>query len=699
MRLKTRVFVEIFHSNSESFDEILRLCYQCLAEIKLFVAFKDKERFKSLIKGLLKTYKQYWKKAQRSLSRFNKARNSWVESEIDFVFHKHPEIEKTPRKKRGRQEIPFNQKSTRGQQRTIFMICSIGRHDMDLLLKAGMRSARLKGNKSIASSLQEFIASGFKMSKQSYSKMSASDGLALLIDANLSQTQYQMIRNRTVNCGVDVIPSYKNVREEKQKCLPAKLEITPTKAHVSLQNMMNHTTQRIIILKRPEIEAIMNRNDHINMQLTCKWGFDGSSGQSRFNQQIPNASFSDANLFAVTLTPLLLDTYEGLSIWKNQCSSSVRFCRPISLEFVKETKDLNVKTKLDIEQEISELETFNFVQENGKIITVSFKFHLSMLDGKVLAHITNTKSFQSCTCCGATPSQMNNLQNIGNGKFKADPSSLEYGISPLHCWIRFLDLVLHISYRLPLKKWQIRAENDKLILKARKAEIQASFIEHFNLRVDMPAAGGSGNSNTGNVARKSFSNPALLSKVLGLDEKLLSYLHTILIAVSCDQSLDSEKFRSFCIDTAKLYCQLYDWFPMPSSLHRVLIHGADIVASSTLPLGLLSEEAAEARNKLYKSDRLNHSRKTSRENNMYDMMARSLISSDPILSDFDIKRRMKSLKKKDLPLAVQKLLLTNYDQREKEDSFGQVDNADIELDLEIFHDLNDITLESEYDRV
>lgn len=698
MKLKKKIFIEIFHDNiCESSGDIIEICYEYLSRRNLYVAFEDKDHFKSTLHGLLKTFKQYWKKANYCLPKFNKSRSEWLDQDVDFVFHKQS-TKKKKTSRRGRKEVPFHLKSLRGQQSAIFRICSAGKHNTELLLKAGLRSSRLQKNKELSNALKSFIEFGFKLPNNRPTRMSPNEGLALLIDADLSQKQFQIIRNRTLKCGADVIPPYKSVREQKQQCIPVGLEVSATKAHVSLQNMVNHTSQRIVMLKEEKIDSIMSTTEHLNLKLIIKWGFDGSSGQSRYNQQIDNATFSDANLFAVTLTPLILETNDSMTIWKNQCTSSVRFCRPIILEFVKESKELNVQTKLDVEKEIEDLEATLIFLPNGKTISVTYEFHLSMVDGKVVAHVTNTKSFQSCTCCGATPSQMNQLDNFSNGKFAPNPSSLNYGISPLHCWIRFFDLILHIAYRMSIKKWQMRTEHDKNALKFRKLEIQEDFIKNFNLRVDMPAAGGSGNSNTGNVARKAFSNPQLLSQTTGVDVNLIQRLFFILIAISCDQLLDVEKFRMFCYDTAKLYIMLYDWFPMPASLHRVLIHGADIAACSTIPLGLLSEEAAESRNKLYKSDRLNHSRKTSREHSIYDMMSRSLVSSDPVLSEFDIERRMRSLKKKDLPHQVQELLRADNDQENRND-VSRNGISDEELDLELFQTLNEFVIESDFESI
>lgn len=43
---------------------------------------------------------------------------------------------------------------------------------------------------------------------------------------------------------------------------------------------------------------------------------------------------------------------------------------------------------------------------------------------------------------------------------------------------------------------------------------------------------------------------------------------------------------------------------MTSTMHKILIHGAVITKNALLPIGQLSEEAAEARNKHAESDHI-----------------------------------------------------------------------------------------------
>lgn len=106
-----------------------------------------------------------------------------------------------------------------------------------------------------------------------------------------------------------------------------------------------------------------------------------------------------------------------------------------------------------------------------------------MIDGKVLAVITHTKSYQTCPNCKSNPSDFNDLRNIST-KFKPQENTLKYGIIMLHLWIRNFEFLLHLSYRLPSKKSQMQGEKAKEELKVRKLTIQKRLCETLGLRVD-----------------------------------------------------------------------------------------------------------------------------------------------------------------------------------------------------------------------
>ncbi|KAF0300872.1 hypothetical protein FJT64_000360 [Amphibalanus amphitrite] len=201
-------------------------------------------------------------------------------------------------------------------------------------------------------------------------------------------------------------------------------------------------------------------------------------------------------------------------------------------------------------------------------------------------------------------------------------TNLEYGISSLHCWIRVFEAILRISYRLPFKKWTARTPEQKKVKEVTTAQVQRRVFTTMSLGVDQPCPGGSGNSNDGNTARTAFQQPELFSAATGVDVELIRRLHVILQAVRCCLPLCGEKLSAFCSETAELYVRLYSWYPMTPTLHRLLMHSAALVEHCLLPIGMMSEEASEARHRDVRLYRLQRARRDSRLNTMADVFGR-----------------------------------------------------------------------------
>lgn len=81
---------------------------------------------------------------------------------------------------------------------------------------------------------------------------------------------------------------------------------------------------------------------------------------------------------------------------------------------------------------------------------------------------------------------------------------------------------------------------------------------------------------------------------------------------------------------------------MTPKMHKILIHGSEVIEKALLPIGQLSEEAAEARNKYFRLYRQNVAGKFSRQSCNMDVLNRLLLSSDPFLAGMRPAIRKKS---------------------------------------------------------
>lgn len=252
--------------------------------------------------------------------------------------------------------------------------------------------------------------------------------------------------------------------------------------------------------------------------------------------------------------------------------------------------------------------------------------------------------------CGLTSSHFNDLEAVA-----AQPvTNLEYGLCTLHAWIRCFENLLHISYRLPKDE---QASGKPKLNETRKRQVQSAFKEPMGLRVDEPRPGGVGNSNDGNTARRAFRSAAEFALCTGVDEQLIKDIRAILEAISCFHQVDAAALSAFCRGTAERYVRLYPWYPMATTMHRVLAHSAAVVQNCHLPIGIMSEEAAESANKRIRQSRLRHTRKTSRRDTMHDMFSYLMVASDPVLSSMGLQRRRRLYAKRQGRLQPETLAL------------------------------------------
>lgn len=91
-----------------------------------------------------------------------------------------------------------------------------------------------------------------------------------------------------------------------------------------------------------------------------------------------------------------------------------------------------------------------------KNILIKPLFQLSMIDGKICLALSSHSSSQ---CCFLSAKDMNNPEALS--KKKVNDECLSFGLSPLHCRIRFMECILHIAYKLEIKTWQAKGEQNK----------------------------------------------------------------------------------------------------------------------------------------------------------------------------------------------------------------------------------------------
>lgn len=436
MPIKRRKFYEIFSKlpPSLSFNTKIK---QLELEVKKMTNCPDESflETKQIVKSFCETFTKKWRAENRTKTRFLRKNKKWLDEEICVPFFAN--------RSSGRPSSDFLKSSERSKRRKTELLRS--KAAPEALAYAAQMTLRASGKIDASKVIKDVTftspsrASKYRKSftekeKQCTNTISADGALSLLIDAQLSRHQYNIVRSHSKS----TFPSYKVIQTAKKKCYPDtnSYKIEELKVEVSVQSLLDHTAQRII-------ESTLNDFDNYSSdQLSCvelisKWGCDGSSGQSQYKQKFQSADSSDSNIFLVSCVPLQMyfdckDDVKNI-IWKNPRPASPRFCRPIFIQFISESEETTKQIVDHIENQIKSLIP-TIVIFNNLNVKIIHKVMFTMVDGKICNAVTSTTSPQRCYICGSTSKEFNTILKISN---KVNTDTFRFGLSTLHAWIRF----------------------------------------------------------------------------------------------------------------------------------------------------------------------------------------------------------------------------------------------------------------------
>jgi len=600
------------------------------------------------LKRFFRSFKEKWTNAQRKTTRFEQNNGLWLNATIKLeTKEKKSSTSSQPSTSKGRPKKSLEECSEVTKRRRLKehnenlttdsikqSLCqrykSDNLHQKALIVEAVNKASPIR---------EKRIKESIITPKGQPQKFTPEEALSLFLDLGLSKEKYTVLRSELKKRNHDALPSYKKISTAKKECIP-ECEVTNSSASTALQSLLDCTSKRILQMKtKDEIEALSGNS----FELLSKWGCDGSSGQSEYKQIITEDGtqiVTDANMFMTSLVPLRLKFLNSENLlWKNPRPSSPHFCRPIKFQYQKETKELIQSEVENIRNQINSLVPTK-CSIFGKEITVNHTLYLTMLDGKAVQHVTETKSSSTCIICQKNPKDFENVEESNDVV-----ENYQYGLSPLHARIRFMEYILHLSYDLSFAGKSVRnnAEN-KQKREDEKLRIQTEFKNELGLIVDKPKHG-FGSSNDGNTARRFFENPEITAQITRVDVNLIKNFKIILNVLSSGFAINAERFGIFAQNTEKLIHEKYPWRNLTPTVHKVLKHGKRIILHHMLPIGEMSEEAQEAKNKDYKHFRFHNTKKISREDQNRDLMNILLLSSDPYISSFRNVRRKKDIMK------------------------------------------------------
>lgn len=438
-------------------------------KIKLYEYIKSKfglsdncfELYRHEVDLFVKSHNFRWfKKSKGRQHHFETQYSSWLDEE--FVLQ-NPSVIKRKLK-------PFNECSVRTKKRRMEEV----RENNSNEEIEGAYLKNVRENSELDAEIISKLSSASQATKEQILKLLKGDffnfesytadaALALMVDLKLSKFQYDLLHTQAKKRKADIYPPYSHVLEAKKRCYPESIEVSDYGASITLQSVVDHTCYRMIpICDTNLLEAVTDSQ----LTFIYKWGLDGAKQQTYkivFHDDDGNAS--DESVVMISLVLLQIRSSESI-IWTNPNPSSTKNCQPIQFYFIKENRDTTNQQFDMIQDQIDKLND-TALDFNGKSLTIKHKLFSTMVDGKVINNLTDTSS-TNCNICGAKPTEMNDHELL---KTKAvNIENYCFGLSTLHCWIRFLEAVLHISYKLDLPEKKYRTSNDEeknLVAKAK----------------------------------------------------------------------------------------------------------------------------------------------------------------------------------------------------------------------------------------
>ena len=315
--------------------------------------------FKDTISKFIFKLRSKFKKHNRMWQRLLDNEFDWLDNEL------FEETVVTPASvnvggKVGRPSKSWEDSSDRSKRRMITALAS-NNNTVQLASAAATRSKASPGNKMLGQIISESINDPSK-AKQKLSfddipqMMEPEEALALKVQCGLSDLQYQQIRNASLKHHADFLPPLTSILNAKISCYPNSQEVKETSAKVPLQSMLDHTLSRIIETSLDSLGEVHAQN--VAGTLHVKAGMDGASSQSIYHQKYDDTDLEEAkqneeSLFQTAVLPLKLVLY-GKDFWVNDTPSSSHYCRPLHLQYKKETKEVLIQEKNRLQDEINQ---------------------------------------------------------------------------------------------------------------------------------------------------------------------------------------------------------------------------------------------------------------------------------------------------------------------------------------------------------
>ena len=496
-------------------------------------------------------------------------------------------------------------------------------------------------------------------------KMTVSDALAESLDQGTSRSRFQDKVRTLKRHNVNIYPGWKKQQEHRDEIIPDDIEYAETEAKVNMESLLKNTVDRHLLneqIRSKLVELKEEKGGTLQVNLVFKFGLDGSGDQKKYKQVGANCD----NVLASQMCPLrLVDADTNEVIFENPLANVPNSHRPIRISYEPETRESVEMEYERIKEEIERLLPYSPIDG----VTINWIGLPTLCDGKVLTFILDEKAYSSCPLCGGKEKAISTKGQQFKLKKKVKNKTvnvLRHGLAPTHTWIRSITFILNLGAYSLIKKPKVQNDNDKNKRAKRQNEIAKKIWDKLRITVFGKGPHGGGCLD-GNTARILYENAEFLSEVTTVPLDLILALRKLCRGAASSRPIDPQKFQRAANDFKRLYFEKYmghdrrtAWYFLPSTIHKIIEHGAQIIEELPVPPGLAGEEGSEGQNKYFRSIRQNLTCKTSAARTIKDLFKRLMAKSDPVMCEYVTERVLRKRKSQNIPDDLKELLTDSY---------------------------------------
>ena len=158
------------------------------------------------------------------------------------------------------------------------------------------------------------------------------------------------LRERAINCGADIYPSYTIVQDYKKSCLPKDIIYKDDEVVVTLQAAVNHTIEKICQIDQSLVDEMLRLKRLYGATIVFSYKFGGDGSGSHAQYRAVDADEIDQNTMFISMFCAIRihaewtdsdGNFQKSVLWENLMANSPYAHSPLRMKYTKESSKRN----------------------------------------------------------------------------------------------------------------------------------------------------------------------------------------------------------------------------------------------------------------------------------------------------------------------------------------------------------------------